>query len=101
MRLVYWLLTGLFALVAASFAVSNRQPVEIGLWPLPDVYGIPLFLVTGAAFATGIAIGAAISWARHGKTRSERRRHARRVELLEAELASRRAGPPAPIPPVP
>jgi lipopolysaccharide assembly protein A len=98
MRFLFWPLTGAAALVAASFVVSNRQPVEIGLWPLPDAYGLPLCAIVVIALVLGFAAGWSTSWLRHGKVRSERRRHARRVEALEAELAEKRAPAPATVP---
>ncbi|HLY53993.1 MAG TPA: LapA family protein [Stellaceae bacterium] len=92
MRLLLWLVpTGAAALVVASFVVSNREPVELGLWPLPDAYGIPLFAIVLVAVALGFLAGWSTSWVRHGRIRSERRRHARRVEALEAELATKQA----------
>jgi uncharacterized integral membrane protein len=99
MRWIVWLVvTGAAALVAASFVVSNRQPVDIGFWPLPDLYALPLFAVVGAALTAGFLAGWSISWLRHGKVRGERRRQARRIDVLEAELAAKRAGPPATLP---
>jgi uncharacterized integral membrane protein len=95
MRPFYWLGTGIAALVSASFVVSNRESVEIGLWPLPDLYGLPLYLVVGAALALGFLAGSSVTWLRHGRVRADRRRHARRVVALEAELA---AGRPAAVP---
>jgi uncharacterized integral membrane protein len=96
MRLPFWLLTALACLVAASFAASNRQSVEVGFWPLPDAYGLPLCVVVLAALALGFLMGSSVTWLRHGKVRAERRRHARRAEALEAELARARAETEAP-----
>ena len=91
MRFLYWLVTGAAALVVASFVVSNREPVELGLWPLPDAYGIPLFAIVLVALGLGFLAGWSTSWVRHGKVRSDRRRHVRRVEALEAKLAQKQA----------
>jgi len=90
MRPFYWLGTGIAALVSASFVVSNRDSVEVALWPLPDAYGLPLYLVVAAALALGFLAGGSVTWLRHGPVRAERRRHARRVVALEAELAAGR-----------
>ena len=91
MRFLYWFVIGAVALIVASFVVSNREPVDLGLWPLPDAYGLPLFAIVLAALVLGFLAGWSMSWVRHRKVRSERRRHARRVETLEAELATKQA----------
>jgi uncharacterized integral membrane protein len=94
-RILFWVLTGVAALFVASFVVSNRQPVELGLFPLPDLVALPLWLVVFGAMAVGIASGLLISWIRHGGLRADRRRHARRARALEAELAELRPEAPA------
>jgi uncharacterized integral membrane protein len=91
MRVLFWVLAGVGSLIVASFVVSNRQPVELGLWPLPDAYGLPLWLIVFLALAAGFVAGWAVDWWRHGRVRADRRRHARRVQTLEAELAQTRA----------
>jgi uncharacterized integral membrane protein len=96
MWFVFWPVIGVLALLTASFVVSNRGTVEIGLWPLPDAYGVPLFAVVFAALLLGFLAGWSADWLRHGRVRAERRRHARRADALQAELDRKPAEPAKP-----
>ena len=100
MRGLFWAGTGIIALLAAVFAASNRQDVELGFWPLPDLLPLPLYLVVLLALGAGFLAGRLTGWAMHQPVRSERRQQKRRIETLEAELSRARAVPPAsPAPP--
>ena len=59
MRFPAWSLGVPFALIIAWFAVSNRQPVLLQLWPLPDGIEVPLFSPILAALGVGFVLGAA------------------------------------------
>ena len=41
MRYLSWIITIPIALVIVSFAVSNRGPVDLALWPLPFEITVP------------------------------------------------------------
>ena len=45
MKFLSRILFVVFVLLGVLVAVSNRQPVELGLWPLPHVVVTPLYLV--------------------------------------------------------
>ena len=53
MKLLFWLFVGLVATVLALFTVSNRAAVSLGLWPLPFVLELPLYLAIVAALLIG------------------------------------------------
>jgi uncharacterized integral membrane protein len=91
MRLLFWIFVALAAVVVALFAVSNREAVSLGLWPLPFVLDLPLYLVILAAWLIGLVVGALCAWiaGRHG--RREGRRRGRRIAALERELAATQA----------
>jgi uncharacterized integral membrane protein len=94
MRLLYWGLTTLVAVVCAVFAVHNRTPVTIDFWPFPALE-LPVFLVVLTALALGFVSGWIIVWLGHLGTRSERRRLAKRVPRLEAQIdAAKEPAPP-------
>jgi lipopolysaccharide assembly protein A len=74
------------AVVLILFVVSNRETVSVGLWPLPFLADVPLYLLCFLSLAIGALIGVAIAWmAGHGKRRELRTRR-RRIEALEREL---------------
>ncbi len=88
LRTVYWLIVALIAVAVSLFAVSNRQTVTIGLWPLPFLAAAPLYLVVLAALLCGLAIGAAMAWIKGGRRRRELRECRRRNAALARELTA-------------
>jgi putative membrane protein len=86
MRYVYWALIALVAVVCATFAVSNRDLVELTFWPLPVAYELPLYLVVLVTLVLGFVIGRLTAWLGHLGTKRDRRRLAKHAQRLEAEL---------------
>ncbi len=105
MRVLYWLPILVIAAVLSLFAASNREPVSLGLWPLPYLADVPLYLAVFIALLGGLIVGAAAAWVRGGRCRREVRRCRRRNEALarelaatQAQLASEAQPPAAPLP---
>jgi len=92
-RLLSLIVTIPLLVVGVSFALSNRQPTPVGLWPLPDQIVVPVWAVGLALMLAGFLLGLVVSWLSHHRTRAARGRAERRVGTLEAELsaAQRRA----------
>ena len=76
----------LTAVVLILFAVSNRETVAVGFWPLPFLADVPLYLLCFLSLAIGALIGVAIAWMAGHRTRRELRARRRRIEALEREL---------------
>jgi lipopolysaccharide assembly protein A len=91
MKVVYWAVTLVAAVLLIPFALSNRGPVSLGLWPLPFLVDLPLYLLVLVLFLAGFVIGAAATWIAGRRTRRELRRRRRRVEALERELVATRS----------
>ena len=91
MRIVYWVVVGLGAVVLTLFAVSNRGAVVLGVWPLPFVLDLPLYLVILVPLLLGFAAGRLAGWFAARPRRQELRRRRRRIEALERELAATQA----------
>jgi uncharacterized integral membrane protein len=92
----------LFILLGALIAVSNRQVVEVALWPLPQLLVLPLYLLIVALLLAGVLAGLGLGWwaARHHRRRarergSEAARLDREVTRLRESLAAGRAAPAA------
>jgi uncharacterized integral membrane protein len=90
----------LFVLVGALIAVSNSQPVELTLWPLPQVLVLPLYLLIVALLLAGVLAGLGLGWwaARHHRRRarergSEAARLDREVTRLRESVAANQGGP--------
>jgi uncharacterized integral membrane protein len=93
-RLVYWLITALVALVVVVFAVSNRDMVTLTLFPLPAALDAPLYLVVIAAAVLGFIVGALAAWLGAGKHRRAARHLRRRIDRLQRDMSK---SLPAPI----
>ena len=83
----------LFLLVI--FAVSNRQPVELGLWPTDVSIEIPVSLAVLGIAGLFFLFGALVAWAGTVAERDRARRAEATVRQLEAQLAAQRAARPA------
>lgn len=113
MKLIYWLIAGPLIALAVLFALSNRGPVELSIWPLPFLLPAPIYLVGLGGLAIGFFAGGITAWFGAGRTRTraraaERTVRARDVELeelrrrvKEAETAEvrKKAEPPSPSTP--
>jgi uncharacterized integral membrane protein len=74
------------AVVLILFAVSNRETVAVGFWPLPFLADVPLYLLCFLSLAIGALIGVAIAWMAGYRTRRELRTRRRRIDALERSL---------------
>jgi lysylphosphatidylglycerol synthetase-like protein (DUF2156 family) len=90
-RALSWIITIPVALVAISFALTNRQDVTIGLWPLPFELSVPFFVAALIGVLLGFLAGGLVAWAAQHRNRARARRETRRAERLEQELAAERA----------
>ena len=91
MRLLFWIFVTLVATLLALFAVTNRAAVSLGLWPLPFVLELPLYLAIVAALLIGFVTGALAAWIGGRRRRREGRQRGRRIAALERELAATQA----------
>lgn len=62
----------LFIVVGVLIAVSNRQPVELALWPLPHLVVMPVYLLMIGMLLLGILAGLGMGWwaGRHHRRRA-------------------------------
>jgi len=95
MKLLFWLIVALAGAVLALFAASNRGEVTLGLWPLPFVIELPLYLGILFSLLIGFVAGAVCAWTGGRHRRREARRRGRRIAALERELAATQAVLPA------
>jgi putative membrane protein len=91
LRAVYWVVILVAASLLIPFAVSNRTPVSLGLWPLPFLIDLPLYLLVLLLLLAGFVAGTVTTWTAGRKARRELRRRRRRVEALEGELKAARS----------
>jgi uncharacterized integral membrane protein len=91
MRFLFRLAMLVVAIVLTVFAVSNRGTIALGLWPLPDLVELPLYLVILGCLLVGFLAGELAAWMSGRHWRREVRRSARRIAVLERELDTVRA----------
>ena len=88
-----------FLFLLVVFALSNRQTVQIGLWPTDYVQEVPLSVAILVAMALAFLAGALMLWmsvlAAHRRARRAEYT-ARLLEAQVAELKARLAVPAAP-----
>ena len=61
MRRLVWLIILLFILVLAVFAIANRQPIALDLWPLPWSLDVPAYLAVLGPLALGMIVGSVLT----------------------------------------
>jgi uncharacterized integral membrane protein len=82
--LLAMVLVGAFAVL---FAASNRETVDLTLWPLPFSLPAPVYAVALASIAVGVVWGGLIGWFAAVRARRRARLETRRADSLEADMA--------------
>jgi lipopolysaccharide assembly protein A len=82
-------------LVMVLFALSNRAPVRLVLWPTDFSLELPLSLAILAAMAIAFLVGGLLVWFSALAQRRRARRAEFEVRLLEAEVQSLKARLPS------
>ncbi|MBN2752254.1 MAG: DUF1049 domain-containing protein [Rhodospirillaceae bacterium] len=80
MRILTWIIGLPIAIMAAAFAVANRQNVDLDLWPLPFTVHLGVYLAVLGALAVGLLLGLLI-----GRVTSAARAQAR-VQAVEVKM---------------
>ncbi len=84
-----------FLVLLIAFALSNPQPVSLGLWPTDVSVEVPVSLAILAASGLFFFLGALFVWFGTVAARNRHRRAERRAAALETELRTH-----VPLPPV-
>ena len=82
-----------FILLLVVFALSNQQPVSLGIWPTDLVWQVPVSLAVLAASAVFFVLGALVVGINSVAQRRRARRAERRVRALETEVDALRPRP--------
>lgn len=90
MRALGWIVGLPLAILAAVFAVANRDDVRLDLWPFPWSLDLPVYLAVLGPLVGGLLLGALLGGF---KTMAASRRAAverRRADSLERQLDAAR-----------
>lgn len=85
MKYLYWAFAAVLVIAAVLFALSNRVPIDIGIWPLPFL-SVPTYGVVLGAFALGFLSGAFMFWLRAFAAKARAKSTGRRADRLQREL---------------
>jgi putative membrane protein len=99
--LIRTLLAAPLLLLLVLFALSNVQPVRLGIWPTDLSLEWPLSVAVLVPMAVAFLVGALMVWGQLLALRRRTRRAEYAQRLLEAqvqELKARLNGPPLPPP---
>ncbi len=96
MRLLTWIVGLIVAVTAVLFAVSNRTPVSITIWPFPFALDVGLYVIVLASVFAGFLVGALVTWVAQGKHRRKVRRQRSEIRSLEDDLAAARTAKDSP-----
>lgn len=91
MRFLAWLVGIPVAILAILLAVSNREPVTIGLWPFTEGVSAPSFVVALVPFALGLILGAGFAGIGTVRARWRHRSATRKVGRMQKEIDEMRA----------
>jgi uncharacterized integral membrane protein len=80
-----WILTLPLIAVAAIFAIANREPITLDLWPFEASPQLPLFVVLLACVGFGLVVGGLATWLSAAPARRRARQARRQVAELERE----------------
>ncbi len=87
MKRFSWILTLPLIAVAAIFAIANREPITLDLWPFEASPQLPLFVILLVCLVFGLLVGGLASWLSAAPIRRRARQARRRVAELEREVA--------------
>ncbi len=87
MKRFSWILTLPLIAVAAIFAIANREPITLDLWPFEASPRLPLFVILLVCLVFGLLVGGLASWLSAAPIRRRARQARRRVAELEREVA--------------
>lgn len=89
-----WLRLGIglpILVILVSFALSNRTPVQIGLWPTGISVEIPVSLAVLIAAGLAFVVGGLTVWLAAFPQRGRARRAEHTVRLLEDQVKALKA----------
>lgn len=85
-------------LLVIAFALTNRGPVVVGLWPFDELVEMPIYLLALGSLVLGFLTGSAFAGFGTLAARFRARRETKRAEAAERKLAEPGRSPALPPP---
>lgn len=73
-------------IILIAFALSNQQPVTIGIWPTDIQLTVPLSVAVLVGAAIFFVLGALMTWTGAVASRGRARRAERRIREMQARI---------------
>ncbi len=86
MKHLSWIITLPLLVLFIVFAVANRTPTQLNLWPLEYQITLPLFLMVLAALFVGFLCGGLVAWFSGHRTRERARRGRYELDTVNRDL---------------
>lgn len=85
-RIASWLIMVPALVAVVVFALNNKTPVALDLWPFGFLVEMPTYLALFLALGLGVVVGGVVAWISQGRTRSSLRDEAYEGEVARREL---------------
>ncbi|MFC1673906.1 lipopolysaccharide assembly protein LapA domain-containing protein [Pseudomonadota bacterium] len=72
------------------FALHNKGPLALDLWPFGLTVEMPLYLVLALVLGAGVVLGGVVSWSGQGRVRANLRDKIYEAEVARRELQTER-----------
>ncbi|MBI1273582.1 MAG: DUF1049 domain-containing protein [Alphaproteobacteria bacterium] len=86
MHRLSWLITLPLIALAVCFAVGNREPVIVNLWPLGYEVALPIYMLALVPLAIGLVLGGLVIWFGGLRHKLQARKLAREVGKLRDQV---------------
>jgi uncharacterized integral membrane protein len=86
MKRFSWIVAVPIAVAATIFAVMNRTPVELDLWPLPWRMEAAAYLILLGSLVIGLLVGLLLAWLAGGARRRRMRQYVQTNERQASEI---------------
>jgi len=90
-RLITWLIMVPAALAVVVFALNNKAPVVLNLWPFAVLIEVELYILLTGILGVGVVLGGVVSWAGAARLRARLRKQTYEAEVARRELQTERA----------
>ncbi len=91
MRYVSGFISLIFVTLLMLFASSNQEEAKLELWPLPQQFTAPLYLIAFIMIFAGFVLGGLAAWNAGRRHRRNAKQANKRVQILEGDLATMRS----------
>ena len=87
-RVIWLFLTLILLFLIASFASSNQDIIQLGIWPFDGQLSLPVWVAVSSALAIGTLFGAFMFWLSVLRLRARLWQEERKLTQIKKKLAA-------------